>query len=202
VQAKDFSLIRTRNLINNAFKAKGIQKLIVSITTLSFKGNICIITTPEFNSDFLIQYEDIIKGVLPLVISLKKGEPWYKILIYGLLLRELDTEEGMDLVVLEIKTFNKGLEPIGYPYWITSKENRSSGQFTIGIVVVAFLTEEQAKRAIKDKLLIANFSAKIGKFIPISSTAQCNKYAGFGHLETLCKRDLKYILYNQEYNIK
>jgi hypothetical protein len=80
--------------------------------------------------------------VLPLVISLKKGEPWYKVVIHGLPLREFDTEEGMDLVVSEIKTFNKGLEPIGRPYWITLKENRLSGQYTIGTVVVAFPTEE------------------------------------------------------------
>jgi hypothetical protein len=50
--------------------------------------------------------------VLFLLKSLKKGEPWYKVVIYGLLLREFDTEEGIDLVVSEIKTFNKGLEPI------------------------------------------------------------------------------------------
>jgi hypothetical protein len=64
------------------------------------------------------------------------------VLIYGLPLREFDTEKGIDLIVSEIKTFNKGLKPIGYPYWITLKENRSSGQFTIGIVIVAFPTEE------------------------------------------------------------
>jgi hypothetical protein len=48
-----------------------------------------------------------------------------------------------------------------------SKENRSSGQYTIGIVVIAFLTEEQAKRAIENRLLIAGFSARIAKFIAI-----------------------------------
>jgi hypothetical protein len=37
VQAKDFSSIRTRDLINNAFKAKGIQKPVVSTATLSIK---------------------------------------------------------------------------------------------------------------------------------------------------------------------
>jgi hypothetical protein len=142
VQAKDFSSIYTRDLINNAFKAKDIQKPVISIITLLIKGNIYITIIFDFNANFLIEYEDIIKGVLPLVISLKKGEPWYKVLIYGLPLREFDTEKGIDLIVSEIKTFNKGLEPIGRPYWITSKENRSSGQFTIGIVVIAFPTEE------------------------------------------------------------
>jgi hypothetical protein len=108
----------------------------------------------------------------------------------------------MDLIVSEIRTFNKGLEPIGRPYWITSKENRSSGLYSIGIIVVAFPTEEQAKRAIQNKLLIAGFSAKVAKYIAIPNTAQCNKYAGFGYLESFCKRDLKYILYSENHNIK
>ena len=47
--------------------------------------------------------------------------------IHGLLLREFDTKDRMDLVVFKIKTFNKGLEPIGRPYWIMLKENRLSG---------------------------------------------------------------------------
>jgi hypothetical protein len=142
VQAKDFSSIYIRDLINNAFKAKGIQKPVISIAILSVKGNIYITIIFDFNANFLIKYKDIIKGVFPLVISLKKGEPWYKVLTYGLPLREFDTEEGIDLIISEIKTFNKGLEPIGRPYWITSKENRSSGQFTIGTVIIAFPTEE------------------------------------------------------------
>ena len=77
----------------------------------------------------------------------------------------------MDLVVSKIKTFNKGLEPIGRPYQIMLKENRLSGQFTTSIVVVAFLTKEQAKRAINNRLLIAGFFAKVEKFISTSSTA-------------------------------
>jgi hypothetical protein len=129
VQASSFSSIRIRDLINNAFKAKGIQGLVISTVSLSIKGNIIVNTTPEFNADFLISNEAIIKGVLPLVVSLKKGEPWYKVVIHGIPIREFETADGLnlDLVIQEIKTFNKGLNPIGRPYWITSKENRDSG---------------------------------------------------------------------------
>ena len=70
VQAKDYSLIRTRDLLNKAFRAKGIKKPVVSTATLFIRGNIVVNTTPEFNLDFLIQHKDIIKGVLPLVINL------------------------------------------------------------------------------------------------------------------------------------
>ncbi|PMD56428.1 uncharacterized protein K444DRAFT_693855, partial [Hyaloscypha bicolor E] len=69
-QASLFSAISVRNLLNNAFRAKGIKGLVISIVSLSSKGNIIVNTTPEFNSDFLVQNEATIKGVLPLVKSI------------------------------------------------------------------------------------------------------------------------------------
>jgi hypothetical protein len=115
-QASSFSAISTRNLLNTAFRSKEIKELVISTVSLFSKGNIIVNTTPEFNSDFLVQNQAIIKEVLPLVISVQKEEPWYKVIIYGLPIREFDIPEGMDLVLEEIKTFNKGLEPISQPY--------------------------------------------------------------------------------------
>ena len=100
----------------------------------------------------------------------------------------------MDLVLEEIKTFNKGLEPIGQPYWATSKEKRDSGLQRAGSVVVAFPTENQANRAIKNRLLIAGISAKVVKSHTTSSTVQYSKCTGYGHLDSICKRDPKCLL--------
>jgi hypothetical protein len=193
-QASSFSAISVRNLLNTAFRSKGIKGLVISTVSLSSKGNIIVNTTPEFNSDFLVQNEAIIKGVLPSVKKIQKGEPWYKVIIHGIPIREFDTPEGMDLVLEEIKTFNKGLEPIGQPYWATSKEKRDSGLQRAGSVVVAFPTENQANRAIKNRLLIAGISAKVVKYHTISSTVQCTKCAGYGHLDSICKRESKCLL--------
>ena len=202
VQANSFSSIQIRNLLNNAFKSKGIQELVISTVSLSFRGNIVVNTTPEFNAEFLFQNEAIIKGVLPLVTSLKKGEPWHKVVIHGIPIREFNTEDGMDLVVEEIRTFNKGLTPIGRPYWATPKEKRDSGLVSTGTIIVAFPTEEQATKAINNRLYIAGISAKVAKYIATSSTAQCNICAGYGHSETLCKRAPKCILCAEEHNMK
>ena len=57
------------------FKEKGFKDLVVSTTSLLLRGNIVITTTPSFNVDFLIENEAIIKGVLPSITSLRKGEP-------------------------------------------------------------------------------------------------------------------------------
>ncbi|PMD62558.1 uncharacterized protein K444DRAFT_524174, partial [Hyaloscypha bicolor E] len=101
-QASLFSTISTRNSLNTAFCSKGIKGLVISMISLSLKSNIIVNTTPEFNSDFLVQNQAIIKEVLPL----------YKVIIYGLPIREFNIPEEMNLVLEEIKTFNKGLEPI------------------------------------------------------------------------------------------
>ena len=53
----------------------------------------------------------------------------------------------MSLVVEEIQTFNKGLTPIGRPYWLTSSDKRQNQR--AGSVVVAFATEAEANRAIQ-----------------------------------------------------
>jgi hypothetical protein len=115
-QASLFSAISTCNLLNTAFCSKGIKGLVISTVSLSLKSNIIVNTTPEFNSDFLVQNQAIIKEVLPLVTSIQKGESWYKVIIHGLPICEFDIPKEMDLVLEEIKTFNKGLEPISQPY--------------------------------------------------------------------------------------
>ncbi|PMD58875.1 uncharacterized protein K444DRAFT_724609, partial [Hyaloscypha bicolor E] len=68
-QASSFSAISIRNSLNTTFRSKGIKGLVISTVSLSSKGNIIVNTTPEFNSDFLVQNQAIIKGVLPLVTS-------------------------------------------------------------------------------------------------------------------------------------
>ena len=194
MQASSFSSIHTRDLINNAFKNNGIEKPVISTVSLSIKGNIVVYTTPEFNADFLIEKKAIIKGVLPLVKDLQKGEPWHKVIIHNLPIQEFNTSDGMDLVISEIRTFNKGLFPIGQPYWLTSPEVRNSGLNRLGSVVVAFPTGEQANRAIKNKLFIAGISAKVVKYRTFSSSIQCKNCSSFGHLDKFCKKEPKCIL--------
>jgi hypothetical protein len=141
----------------------------------------------------LIANKEVLKGVLPLITSIKRGEPWYKVAIHGIPIREFDTEEGLDseLVVEEIRTFNKGLTPIGRAFWATPKSRCESGLVLNGTIIVAFPTEEQAKRAIENRLYIAGISAKVAKYIATSRTSQCTRCYGFGHSEVLCKREPK-----------
>jgi hypothetical protein len=92
----------------------------------------------------------------------------------------------MDLIIEEIKTFNKGFNPIGTPYWLTSPERRTSQR--AGSVVVAFATKEEAKRAMKNRLYIAGISTRVEKYYSTAPTTQCTKCQGFGHLDSYCKK--------------
>ena len=134
--------------------------------------------------------------MLPLLTAIKRGNPWYKVAIHGIPIREFDTEEGLasKLVAEEISIFNKGLTPIGRSYWATPKEKRDSGLVQTGTIIVAFPDEEQAKRAISNRILIAGISVKVAKYIATPSTSQCTRCAGFGHSETLCRRAKRCIL--------
>jgi len=119
LSAQKFSSISLRNRINSAFKEKGFKDLVVSTASLSLRGNIVITTTPLFNVDFLVENEAVIKGVLPLVTSLRKGEPWYKVAIHGIPIEDFSTEDGYlnsELVAEEISIFNTGLTPVGKSY--------------------------------------------------------------------------------------
>ena len=53
----------------------------------------------------------------------------------------------MDLIKDEIRTFNKGLNPVGTPYWLTPANKRPHQ--LAGSVVVAFATLEEANKAIR-----------------------------------------------------
>ncbi len=193
VQATLFSSIATRNLLNTAFKESGIQELVVSMVSLSIRGNLVVTTTPSFDIDFLIKNEGIVRKALPLLTLIKKGEPWYKVAIHGIPIREFTTTEGKldsELVAEEIRTFNKGLTPIGQSYWATPSSKRESGLVATGTIIVAFPTEKQAKEAISNRLYIAGISAKVAKHLATPPTFQCTKCSGFGHAESLCKRKL------------
>jgi hypothetical protein len=103
----------------------------------------------------------------------------------------------MQLVVEEITTFNQRLKPIGTPYWLTSQKKRKNQ--IAGLVVVAFGTEEEAKKAIYNRVYIGGISARVEKLYSIAPTTQCGKCQGFGHLDNHCKKDPRCRLYAENH---
>ncbi|KYG40408.1 hypothetical protein M433DRAFT_160469, partial [Acidomyces richmondensis BFW] len=73
-----------------------------------------------------------------------------------------------------------GLEPVGVPYWLTSKERRQNQR--AGIVIVAFKSEKEANTTPR--------------------TSQCSRRLGFGHRDIKCRKAFKCRLCAEEHSSK
>ena len=181
----DFSPLATRNALNKAFSDKGIREPVVAAVTKTLGQNLVITTTSAFSADFLQEKLDIWQHLVPFKTA-QKDQPWHKVVLHGVPTADFNTPEGMALVIDEIQTFNKGLKPIGTPYWLTAAEKRLTQRG--GSIAVAFATEEEANRAIRNRLYIAGISVRVEKLYSTAPTTQCQKCQGFGHLENHCKK--------------
>ena len=124
---------------------KGVKGPVVVTVSKTLGQNIVVTTTDSFSADFLLEKRSIWEYIYPFLTA-QKDELQHKVILYSIPITDFNNPEGIDLIVDEIKTFNKGLTPIGTPYWITPKENRANQR--AGLVVVAFTTPEEANRAI------------------------------------------------------
>ena len=77
----------------------------------------------SFIGAYLLKKKSVWDSIVPCKEAMK-DEPWNKVVLYSVPIEDFDTPEGMDLVLDEIKTFNKGLNPIGTPYWLMLAEKR------------------------------------------------------------------------------
>jgi hypothetical protein len=113
----------TRDALNKAFSDKGIREPVVAAVSKTRGQNLVLITTTAFCANFLLEKQDIWQYLVPFKAA-QKDEPWHKVALHGVPIAAFNTSEGMALVSDEIQTFNKGLKPIGTPYWLTSAEKR------------------------------------------------------------------------------
>lgn len=181
-----FSPLAIRNAFNKAFLDKGVKGPVVASVTRSLsQKNLVVTTTSSFTADFLLEKQAIWQHIVAFQVA-QKDEPWHKVALHGVPTADFNTPAGMALVKEEISTFNKGLNPIGTPYWLTSAEKRLGQR--AGSVAVAFATREEANRAIRNRLYIAGISVRVEQLYSTAPTTQCSKCQGFGHLDTHCKK--------------
>jgi hypothetical protein len=183
-----FSPLALRNAFNKAFSEKGIKNLVVASVTKSRNSNLVITTTSDFTAEFLLQKRSIWENLISFN-NAQKDEPWHKVVVHGIPTMDFHIENGPELILEEIKTFNKGFNPIGKPYWLTSPEKRMNQ--IAGSMVISFSSEEEAKKAIRNRLYIAGLSVRVVKFTSTAPTTQCNKCQSFGHIDQNCKKSAK-----------
>ncbi|CAJ2645491.1 unnamed protein product [Trifolium pratense] len=173
-----------RNTINSAFTAKGIKGLVVNVVAKT-KNNISVTTTEDYSADFFLEEKEVWERIIPHT-SAQKDVPWYKVVAHGIPLAAFPNENGMEMIKNEVSTFTKGLNPIGMPHWISTKENRQVKK--AGSVAIAFATEAEANKAIRNRLYIAGISVRVTKFFSVAPTTQCDNCQAFGHLSSYCRK--------------
>ena len=63
-------------------------------------------------------------------------------------------------------------------------------------------TEQEASRAIRNRLYIAGISVRVEKLYSTAPTTQCSKCQGFGHLDSYCKRPASCRLYGDRHTTR
>jgi hypothetical protein len=185
---ENFSPFAVRNAFNAAFSNKGVKGPVVATVTKSLGQNIVVTTTSAFSAEFLLENRSIWEQVIPFQ-SIQRDQPWYKVVLHGIPIRDFDNAQGMALVHEEIKTFNKGFNPVGTSYWLTAPENRKNQLG--GSVVVAFATAEEQARALRHRLYVAGISVRTEKLHATAPGTQCTRCQNYGHLQQHCKQDYK-----------
>jgi hypothetical protein len=183
-----FSPFKLRNAINDAFKKAGQVELVVRSVSKTLADNIVVSTTESFSAQFLLDHKLVWEHIIPHK-GAKRDQNYYKVAIYSIPLGDFNSENGLSLIKDKITTFNKGLDPIGV-YWLTSQERRQDNSTRVGSIAVAFATQQEATRAIRQRLYIAGSSVKVVEFRATPPLTQCSKCQGFGHPEARCQNTL------------
>lgn len=197
--SQPFSSLSIRNQINTAFEEAGILGPVIISVSKTLNENIVITTSESFTAQFLLEKKSIWNHLIQFS-RIQRDQTWYKVILHTIPIIDFSGPEGMDLIKAEIKTFNRDLNPIGNPYWLTTAEKRATKR--AGSVVVAFATEQEAKKAIQNRLYIAGVSVRVEKYYSTAPSTQCQRCQGFGHHESYCKREITCGLCGETHNTK
>jgi hypothetical protein len=69
-------------------------------------------TTPEFTAEFLLEKQPIWEKLIAFNKA-QINQSWHKVVIHGVPTQDFN---NLNIIINEIKTFNKGLNPIRSPY--------------------------------------------------------------------------------------
>jgi len=163
-----------RNTVNQLFVSKlQVEKpVLASITRTKGKQNILLITTEEYNADFLVKYKEIWHNCFTFQRE-QKLEPWVQIIAHGVPTLPFLGEGGSKLLKEEVEIFNP-IRIQGLPRWISFSVKRHDPQTRFGSIVFTVENKEKRQEILKQKeVLIAGTATKVVKYLEVSPTTQC-----------------------------
>jgi len=142
------------------------------VTMFQSKFNIVITTLSETTAEELLKHQKIWQHVLDFT-KVEKDEKWYKVVAHRISTAIFNTSNEMQLVKEEIETFNKDLKLTCLSTWLTSEEIWSQkAHFS---VILIFESDQETKKVLRNRLIIAEVSVKTAVYNISKLTDQCNK---------------------------
>lgn len=173
--------------------------MVATVTMSQSKSNIVITTLPETTAEDLLKHQKIWQHVLDFT-KVKKDEKWYKVVAHEISTAIFNTSNEMQLAKEEIETFNKDLKLACLSTWLTSEEIQS--QKAHSSVILTFESDQETKKALRNKLIIAEVSVKTAVYNVSKSTDQCNKCQQFEHHFAKCQNMVKCQICAQNHNTR
>jgi hypothetical protein len=174
-----------RDAFNKALTTPGQPGPAIVAVATSRNDNIVVTLTENIEPEAILSRAHLLQPIIP-IVSIEQDTTWFKVAVHG-----VPTSLEANQVKDEIETFNQhlGAKVIGYPAWLTPRERRETQR--TGSIVIAFRTEEEARRAIRNRLYIAGASCRAEKLLLTARSTQCRRCQGFGHLARHCKKEEK-----------
>lgn len=149
-----------RNQLNKALNPLGSGKPAVLSVSKSMKGNLVLTLADHDAQASVMQNIEAVKKVIPIAAVLE-DETWFKVVLHGVSTKDFDGPDGPTLIKEEIEMYNRGLKVVNTPIWLTHEDKRMTVDG--GSVLVAFNTEDEARRAIQSRLYVGGVSVRVEK---------------------------------------
>ena len=160
---QEIDSMKIRNQINQELekqlKLAANKPVLAAIIKSQIQQNVVLITTDNYNADFLIQHENIWLKFFKYTITCKDFI-WYKIIAYDILINIFNCSKELDLLKQELQIYNN-MHSIAIN-WLSTSQNRQEKMHASA--VIAFDSEEAVQKALKKRLLIAGISIKTAVF--------------------------------------
>jgi hypothetical protein len=183
---KSLKPMEMRNLINFKLNQQKCNALIATVT-LSLKKNLILTVLENQTAKAAFMLKDHwlpeLEKYIP-VESIGLSNSWHKVVLHNVPTDCFGgTEAAMQELKDEIEVFNPKLKLATLPRWLILEEKRAGKQQSS--VVIAFQTAQEARIALKGRILIAGVAARTTKYEPRTyiSSKQATKEAAT-HMET------------------
>ena len=184
---KNFNSYNLRNQINDAFLQKeNIANSVITSVTRSRAGFSIVLTTmSEYNADFLLEKQQIWEEIFSQNIkSVEKNTKWHKIVVHEMSILSFSVSDDLSILRNEIEIFNSDLKLLRDSNWLSSEENRQEKRHAS--IVFAVDNAEQAQKAIKKKLYIAEVQLVAESYKSAEIKTQCQKCQRLEHSTRHC----------------